>query len=139
MFEQADENHKAIADYEHAIAIKPTYASAYASLAWLQATSAHEKFRDGRKAVENANKAKQLSVGKNWRVLDILAAAYAECGDFETAKTWQAKTVELAVSDKSITEKGKQGLRSRLELYEKGKPYRQEPKDTADSDRLHIL
>ena len=55
--------------------------------------------------------------------LDTLAAAYAENGDFDKARQWQAKAIDLA-ADK---EEGKV-YRSRLELYQQGKPYRLESK-----------
>ena len=56
----------------------------------------------------------------------MLAAAYAESGDFEKAKQWEAKAIALATTGKLVTEKDKQELRSRLELYKQGRPYREE-------------
>ncbi len=87
------------------------------------ATCPDEKYRDGKKAVENAQKACELDGGKRWESLDSLAAAYAESGDFEKAKEWEAKAIELATA-----EKDKQRLRGRLELYKQGKPYHEELK-----------
>jgi len=113
---------KAIADYNQAIKLAPNYALAYNNLAWVQATCPDAHFRDGRKAVENANRASQLSGGKEADYIDTLAAAYAENGDFGKAKEWEAKTIELLTD-----EKVKEECRSRLRLYEQGKPYRQEP------------
>ena len=55
------------------------------------ATCPDDKYRDGKKAVENASKAYQLDDGKHWHCLGTLAAAYAESGDFEKAKEWEAK------------------------------------------------
>ena len=49
-----------------------------------------------------------------------LAAAYAESGNFDRVKEWQAKSIELAPDEKT-----KQELRSRLELYRQNKPYRE--------------
>jgi hypothetical protein len=57
------------------------------------------------------------------RLVLSLAAVYAESGDFEKAKEWQAKAVEMTPD-----EKNKQDGRARLELYKQGKPYREEPK-----------
>ena len=105
----------------------------YQRLAWLQATCPDEKYRDGKKAVENATKAKQLSGGKSCRCLDTLAAAFARSGDFEKAKESQAKAIALSLTDKSITEEGRRELRSRFELYIEGKPYREEPRKSANS------
>jgi tetratricopeptide (TPR) repeat protein len=103
-------------------------ADAYSSVAWFQATCPDEKYRDGKKAFENASKAYQLSGGKNWNTLDTLAAAYAESGDFDSAKQWQAKAIELAASDKSATDRDKAKASLQLELYKQNKPYREELK-----------
>ena len=47
------------------------------------------------------------------------AAAYAENCDFDKAKEWEAKAIKMATAEKI-----KEEYRSRLELYEQGKPYR---------------
>ena len=99
-------------------------------LAWLQATCPNEKYRNGKKAVENASRVCQWAEGKRWDCFDAFAAAYAESGDFEKAKEWEAKAIASAATDKAVTDKDKQELRSRLELYKQGKPYREEPKKT---------
>ena len=119
---------KAIADFNQALRIDPTDAAAYNELAWLYATCPDEKCRDGKKAVENAEKAYQLTEGKNLGYIDTLAAAHAENGDFEKAKEWAAKAVEMASTDKTAKEQDKQEMRDRLKLYDEGKPYREEPK-----------
>ena len=108
--------------------LNPNLAAAYRDLAWLHATCPNEKYRDGKKAFENASKAYQLSGGKEWSYLVTLAAAYAESGHFDKAKFWEAKAIEMATTDKSVTDKERAELSSRLELYKQGKPYREEPK-----------
>jgi tetratricopeptide (TPR) repeat protein len=119
---------KAIADYNQALAVNPDNVQAYNNLAWLYATCPDEKHRDGKKAVANANKAYDLDGGKNWHCVGTLAAAYAESGDFERAREWGAKAVEMAANDKSASDKDKAEPRFCLELYKQGKPYRDEPK-----------
>jgi len=119
---------KAIADYNKALAVTPDHIAARNSLAWLQATCPDEKYRDGKKAVENATKAYQLDGSKHWQCLGTIAAAYAESGDFEKAKEWAAKAIAMVTADKSVSDKDKSEMRSRLELYKQGKPYREELK-----------
>ncbi len=128
MWNDKGEYDKAFADFNQALAVNPNDARAYGIIAWLQATCPEERYRDGRKAVENANKAYQLSGGKDLGKIDALAAAYAEDGDFDAATKWGAKAIALA-ADETI----KQGLlRSRLELYKHKKPYREVPKLARD-------
>ena len=120
---------KAIVDFAQALVVDPQDADAYSALAWLQATCPDAKYRDGKKALENASKAYQLDGGKSWRYIETLAAASAESGDFGAATEWQAKAIALTTADKSVTDKKKQELNSCLELYKQGKPYRQELKE----------
>ena len=44
------------------------------------------------------------------------------------ASEWETKAIEMATTDKSVTEKDKAEALSRLELYKQGKPYHEEPK-----------
>ncbi len=124
---------KAIADCSQTPRIKPNDTNAYNNLAWLQATCPDARYRDGSKAVENANTARQSDGGQHWYFLGTLAAAYAESGDFQKAVEWQAKAIDLAATDKSATEKDKAEANSRLELYRQGKPYRDELKKNSAS------
>ena len=78
-------------------------------------------------AVENASKACQSDAG-HWYCIGTLAAAYAECGDFAKAKALQTSVIEMAATDKSATETDKAEMRSRLELYTQGRPFRDESK-----------
>ena len=119
---------KAIADFNQAVAINPKDAPAHNDLAWLYATCPDKNYRDGKKAVENANKAYRLTAEKNCGCLDTLAAAYAENGDFKKARELEAKVIEMAVTDKSVTATNKADAASRLELYKQNKPYHEEPK-----------
>ena len=54
-------------------------------------------------------------------MLDTLAAAYAETGDFESAVKWQTKAMELA------DESNRKEIREHLDLLKAGKPIREEP------------
>jgi tetratricopeptide (TPR) repeat protein len=110
---------RALSDYGEAIRVRPKYVAPWGARAWLEATCPDAKYRDGKKAVEDATKASQLSAGKELRILETLAAAYAEAGDFASAVTWQEQAMELA------PEKLKPSVRFRLDLYSSHRPYRQ--------------
>ncbi len=103
-------------------------AVAYLRLGWLQATCPDEKYRDAKKAFENANKGYQLNLGKDWGYINALAAAYAENKDFETAREWQAKAIKMAEADKNTSEKDKKELYDEMEFFKQNKPYRDELK-----------
>ena len=99
----------------------------YFLLAWIQATCPEAKYRDGKKAVENAITAYRLNGGKNWDYPSTLAAAYAECGDFDQRANGETKSRDLLGNDKSATEEHKKRLLANLEIYKARKPYRENP------------
>lgn len=117
---------KALADFQQALRLADRWSrpAVYRSLARLWATCPDAKFRDGKRAVRGA---KKLLRGNGYVPpfdYDLLAAAYAESGDFAEAIKWQSKAVATAKGDDEFI----QQLRERLELYRSGKPYREAPR-----------
>jgi tetratricopeptide (TPR) repeat protein len=106
-------------DFRAAAKLAPASAVAHNAVAWLLATCPDSAVRDGAKAVEAGTRACELSAWGHAHILDTLAAAYAECGKFDEAIKWQQKAVDLAA------DRDREELRSRLELFKQGKPYRQ--------------
>jgi tetratricopeptide (TPR) repeat protein len=109
---------QAITELDQFIQSHPNGAAAYNRLAWLLATCPQASFRDGKKAVEDATKACDISGWKVSANLDTLAAAYAESGDFINAVKWENEAISNQ-SDEKIA--GDQ--KSRRALYENYKPY----------------
>src|SRR5262249_26337697 len=64
--------------------------------AWLQATSANPRLRDGSSAVRFAEQAAAATKQHDPSILDTLAAAYAEAGQFEKAVRTQKEAVALS-------------------------------------------
>ena len=89
-------------------------------LAWILATSADAHFRDGAKAVEIAKHACEINAWSRFPLLDTLAAAYAETGDFAHAVELQQRAINMAARSQSLAD-----LRARLALYKNGKPFRE--------------
>jgi len=109
---------KAVKDYDEALRLDPRNYQAYGNLAYLQATCPDEQYRDGKEAVVNASKACRLTNEKDCWCITVLAAAYAESGQFDKAVESQIKAAEIA------PEKEREKLRSILEFYKQGRPCR---------------
>jgi len=120
-YRKRQEYDKAIQDYSEAVRLDPRNANASRNLAWFLAACPKDSLRDGKRAVQLATQTCELSGWKLPVDLDILAAAHAECGDFQEAIKWQKKAIELGFEDKE-----KEKAVKRLKLYEEGKPYRLE-------------
>jgi Zn-dependent protease len=114
---------QAIEDYRQGLKLDPDQPSFLNNLAWLLATAADPSFRNGPKAVELAEHACKLSGGKAPSHLGTLAAAHAEAGNFEEAIRWQKKALE----DPAYREQHGKSALERLELYQAGMPYREQP------------
>ncbi len=111
---------EAIADFGAALKLQPEDDGLLNNFAWVLATSPEDNVRDGQRAVELATKAAELSSYTVPHILSTLAAAYAETGDFDAAKKWSAKAVELSADDAT-----KEQLAKELASYEEGKPWRE--------------
>jgi tetratricopeptide (TPR) repeat protein len=97
------------------------------NLAWVLATSPKDDIRDGKRALELGRKACELTDHKEAHILSTLAAAYAETGDFESARKWAAQAVE-AGSDEDDPNEQLDQLKKELESYRENKPWREEQK-----------
>jgi len=109
----------AVTDYKQALALDPKDAWTYNELAWLWASCPVERLRDGKQALAYANRACEMTNHRIPALLDTLAAAHAECGEFTKATEWQKKAHDLAPAGQ------KAEFQARLQLYRAGKPYRQ--------------
>ena len=94
----------------------------YDEMAWTLATNPDPKLRDGRRAVDFAEKAIAATNRKDPKVLDTLAAAYAELGQFMDAVRCEQEAIALPGDDQL-----KNRFTSRLKLYESNSPYRTQP------------
>ena len=111
----------AVRDYEEAIRLSPKFTNAYSAYAWLLSSCPDAQFRNGAKALENAQKAYDLS-GKSVSYLDVLGSAHAEAGNFEEA----IKCVKQALATPEYEKQYGAALRKRLQFYEQGQAYRGE-------------
>jgi len=86
-------------------------------IAWQLATSPMAKRRNGKKAVALAEKAALITNRKDPLILDTLAAAHAEVGDYSKAVSVLREAVALA------PDAAKPELAVRLQLYDARTPY----------------
>ncbi len=115
-------DHKAaITDLEKALELKPDDTGVLNNLAWLLATSPDDALRDGKRAVELAQKACEKTEWKEAHIISTLAAGHAEVGDFEAARKFSKQAVETGEPAPEI----KQQLESELARYEAGQAWRE--------------
>ena len=112
---------KAIMHWGLALRLKPDHISVLNKLAWLLATSESPKYRDPIQAVELAERGCRLTDYKEPRLLDTLAAAYAEAGRFDEAIRTAERALELArlLGERELAV----NISKRLELYRQGQAY----------------
>ncbi|MEX0794260.1 MAG: hypothetical protein WD045_14085, partial [Pirellulaceae bacterium] len=89
------------------------------------ATSPIDDLRDGEKSIELAKKACEVTEYSKPHILSTLAAAYAETGDFENAKKWSQKALDIADGDPEMVEH----LEKELESFKQEKPWREIQED----------
>jgi tetratricopeptide (TPR) repeat protein len=116
----------AVEDFKRALAVEPEDSALLNNFAWVLATSPDDNIRDGEQAIELATKACEITDYKTPHILSTLAAAYAENGDFDTARKWSKQAVDM--DDKEHDEQ----LRKELASYEENKPWRE--RQTPDED-----
>jgi protein O-mannosyl-transferase len=113
----------AVAEYTRALQISPENLAALSNLAWLLATSADPSLRNGSDAVRLAERAESASSRSETHptVLRILAAAYAEAGQFAEAKKTAQQALDAANIQGNTTLA--EALQGELALYDLGLPY----------------
>lgn len=115
------EYQKARKDFEEAIRVDPKNPQTHQELAWFLATCPEEKYRDGKRAIQLATIACELTEWKRGLELDTLAAAFAEVGQFDEAERFETKALE----DPGYRGPDGDEFRQRLELYAQTRQFRQ--------------
>jgi tetratricopeptide (TPR) repeat protein len=114
-----EKNHeKALADLKQAIQITPDDPTAPNFYALILSTSSQAELRNGKVAIEAASKACELTGWNDPSHLDVLACAYAETGDFDSAVKYERQAISLS-KDGSIGE-----LNRRFEMFQNRQAFR---------------
>jgi Tfp pilus assembly protein PilF len=114
---------EALKEFDHVISLHPrnvTLARALSDRAWFRATCPNASFRNGQQAVKDAKAACSIMVWKDEHMIDTLAAAYAETGDFNSAVQYAAQ----ALAVKGISPDSAKLFQQHLALFQQRKPIR---------------
>lgn len=112
----------ALKEYNYLISLHPrpvTLARALSERAWFQATCPNASFRNGQQAVKDAKAACSIMQWKDEDMIDTLAAAYAEIGDFDSA----AKYAAQALAMKGISTQDEKAFRQHLAWFQQHKRF----------------
>jgi len=114
----AGRHQEALIHYERALTLAPGFEWVKVELAWLLATSPDDNVRDGAKALAIIRATDRELKPGSVRAMEVMAAAYAETGDF-------AKALDVAEAAASLAlERGKAVDGSASDLYRQGRTFR---------------
>ena len=108
-------------DLERAVTLAPEDPVILNQLAWFLATCPQDDQRDGRLAVELAERA--LKAADSPAILDSLAAAYADSGRFQQAAAVEEKVIQRSLG--RVPDAKIEAYNQRLALYRVRRPWRQ--------------
>ncbi|MEN6406278.1 MAG: tetratricopeptide repeat protein [Thermoguttaceae bacterium] len=116
---------EALTHWFEAIRQRPDDVGYLDQTAWTLATCPKASVRNGPEAVRLAQRAVELSGGRDPARLDTLGAALAEAGRFDEAQAAARQALDLAAQQHRTDLI--QPIRVRRSLYEKKQPYRESP------------
>jgi protein O-mannosyl-transferase len=115
-------NAEAIAELRSILEMYRDYIPILTKLSLALATCPDASVRNGEEAVRLATRAVELTSGKSPEILDALAIAYAEAGDFPQAVEIEGKATNLAIKQNRLDIA--RILRGRVVAFQEGKPVR---------------
>ena len=117
--------------YQKLLEMKPDDTGVLNNYSWLLGTCPDDQRRDAKRALEYAKKAAEMTQYNTPHILSTLAAAYAENGDFESARSWAQKAAEIAEIE---NEEHLDSYRDELQSYKENKPWRKTSAMTQEVD-----
>jgi tetratricopeptide (TPR) repeat protein len=112
---------QSLKEIEHVISIRPrqdAFARAYCDRAWLRLNCPDQSYRNGPQALKDATSACKLIEWKDEDMIDTLAAAYAEIGDFDSAVSYEEK----ALAVKGVKPNDSKRLQAHLDSFKQHRP-----------------
>jgi tetratricopeptide (TPR) repeat protein len=110
-------------EFNSLIAMRPAtviLARALSERAWFQATCPEASFRNGQQAVKDAKAACSIVAWKDEDMIDTLAVAYAETGDFDSAVSY----AQQALAIKDISPRVVTKIQGHIALFQRHQPIR---------------
>ncbi len=110
-------------EFNYLVSLHPrpvTLARVLSDRAWFYSTCADASFRNGQKAIKDAKAACSIMVWKDEHMIDTLAVAYAEAGDFNSAVQY----VSQALAVKGISADNTKLFQKHLTSFQQHKPIR---------------
>ena len=114
---------EAISYFRNALPLDPNNLTMLTFLAQVLASDENPQVRDGNAALAMAAKANDLTGGVQPAMLDALAMAYAETGQFTNAQQAAAYAIKLATAFEMTN--NAPVIQQRLQLYQNDQPFRQ--------------
>ncbi len=114
---------EAVLYFRRALQIAPNNPQVLAYLSEVLASDENPWIRNGNAALAMAAKANDLAGGVQPAMIDVLAMAYAETGDFTNAQQSAAYALKLATAYDMTNDVP--AIRQRLQLYQNHQPFRQ--------------
>jgi len=114
---------EALNEYDYLVSLHPrnvTLARVLSDRAWFRATCPNASFRNGQQAVKDAKAACSIMIWKDEGMIDTLAAAYAETGDFNSAVQYASQALAM----KGISADSTKLFQRHLALFQQNKPIR---------------
>ncbi len=114
---------EALKEFDYLVSLHPrnvTLARALSDRARFRATCPNASFRNGQQAVKDAKAACSIMIWKDEHMIDTLAVAYAETGDFSSAVQYAAQ----ALAVKGILPDSTKLFQQHLALFQQHKPIR---------------
>jgi Tfp pilus assembly protein PilF len=113
---------EALKEFNSLVSLHPrpvTLARVLSDRAWFYSTCPNASFRNGRQAVKDAKAACSIMVWKDENMIDTLAMAYAEAGDFNSATQY----VSQALAVKGISPHSAKLFQQHLALFQQHKRF----------------
>jgi tetratricopeptide (TPR) repeat protein len=114
---------EALEHWREGLRLDPNHVPLLSQTAWVLATCPQPSVRNGTEAVKLAQRAVEVSGGKDPAILDTLAAALAETGRFPEAI--ETTRHALALATEQNAQPLAEELKARMSLYESRTPFRE--------------